>query len=92
MEFLAEREATDLVLILVSGGGSTLLCSHEAPMTCLDESSLFTELTGKGAPIQELNTVRKHISKARGGGLAAAAYPAEVVGLVVSDVPGLVPA
>lgn len=88
MEFLAGRREDDLVIMLISGGGSTLLCSHEAPMTCLDESTLFTELTAKGASIQDINTVRKHTSRARGGGLAAAAYPAEVISLIVSDVPG----
>ncbi|HUY62740.1 MAG TPA: DUF4147 domain-containing protein [Candidatus Paceibacterota bacterium] len=86
--FLAERREDDLVLALVSGGGSTLLCLHDAPMTCLDEHVLFDEFTARGATIQELNTVRKHLSLARGGGLAKAAYPAEVLALVVSDVPG----
>lgn len=88
MEFLSGREASDLVLMLISGGGSTLLCLPEAPMTYADESALFTELTAKGASIQDINTVRRHISRARGGALAAAAYPAEVVSLIVSDVPG----
>jgi len=86
--FLSECREEDLVLMLISGGGSTLLCLHDAPMTCLDERILFTELTNKGASIQELNLVRKHISKARGGGLARAAFPAEVVSLIISDVPG----
>lgn len=88
MEFLSNRTPQDLVLMLISGGGSTLLCLHNAPMTCLDESVLFQELTVKGATIQDINTVRKHISQARGGGLAKVAYPAEVVSLIVSDVPG----
>ncbi|MBU6323301.1 DUF4147 domain-containing protein [Patescibacteria group bacterium] len=86
--FLSECREDDLVLMLISGGGSTLLCLPDAAMTCADERTLFDELTDKGATIEELNTVRKHISKARGGGLAAAAYPAEVVSLIVSDVPG----
>lgn len=88
IEFLSGRAADDLVIMLISGGGSTLLCLQEAPMTCEDESILFNELTAKGASIQDINTVRKHISRARGGALAAAAYPAEVVSLIVSDVPG----
>lgn len=88
MEFLSGRAESDLVIMLISGGGSTLLCSHQAPMTCADESMLFSELTAHGARIQDINTVRKHISRARGGGLAAAAYPAEVISLIVSDVPG----
>ena len=87
-ELLSGCTKEDLVLMLVSGGGSTLLCLHQAPMTCLDESRLFTELSSRGAKIQEINTVRKHTSLARGGGLARAAYPAEVVSLIISDVPG----
>ena len=88
VEMLEECTEDDLVLMLISGGGSTLLCLPTAPMTCVDESALFTALTAGGATIQELNTVRKHTSRARGGGLARAAYPAEVVSLIVSDVPG----
>lgn len=78
----------DLVLMLISGGGSTLICSPTPPMTSLDEAELFIALTKGGATIQELNTVRKHISKARGGGLAKAACGAEIVALIFSDVPG----
>ncbi len=78
----------DLVLMLVSGGGSTLLCLHDAPTTCEDEGVLFGELTAHGATIQDINTVRKHLSRARGGGLAMVAYPAEIIGLIASDVPG----
>ncbi len=85
---LSNLSGDDLVIFLISGGGSTLLCSHEAPMTCADEALLFKELTHKGASIQEINTVRKHTSRARGGGLARAAAPAEVLSLIVSDVPG----
>jgi len=89
----------DLVIMLVSGGGSALLCLPESPMTYADEpstksdlvlgeSALFQELTARGAPIQDMNIVRKHISRARGGCLAGAAYPAEIISLIVSDVPG----
>lgn len=88
MEFLTGRTETDLIIMLISGGGSALLCQHDAPMSYADESALWSELTAHGATIQDINTVRKHISRARGGGLAAAAYPAEVVSLIVSDVPG----
>jgi len=88
MSFLDGCTEEDLVIFLISGGGSTLLCSYEESMTCTSESILFQELTAKGATIQEMNTVRKHISRARGGGLARAAFPAEVIALVVSDVPG----
>ena len=88
IELLSDCREDDLVLMLISGGGSTLLCLHAAAMTCFDESTLFEELTAHGAPIRNINTVRKHISQARGGNLARVAYPAEVVSLIVSDVPG----
>lgn len=88
IELLSGCREDDLVLMLISGGGSTLLCLHAATMTCFDESTLFEELTARGAPIRDINTVRKHISLARGGNLAKAAYPAEVISLIVSDVPG----
>ncbi|MFH1178548.1 MAG: DUF4147 domain-containing protein [bacterium] len=88
IQFLSERTEEDLVIMLISGGGSTLLCAPEAPMTFEYESVLFKTLTTHGATIQEMNTVRKHISRARGGGLARAAYPAEIVSLIVSDIPG----
>lgn len=88
LEFLSDRREDDLVIMLISGGGSTLLCLHDTPMTCADETVLFETLTARGAPIQDINIVRKHTSRARGGALAAAAYPAEVISLIVSDVPG----
>lgn len=88
IEFLAGRVESDLVIMLISGGGSTLLCLHDTPMTCLDESALFEDLTARGAGIQDINVVRKHTSLARGGALAAAAFPAEVISFIVSDVPG----
>ncbi len=88
MEFLSGRHGDDLVIMLISGGGSTLLCLPDAPMDCVDEGILFEKLTAQGAPIQDINLMRKHLSRARGGALAAAAYPAEVISLIVSDVPG----
>ncbi len=82
------RESTerDLVLVVVSGGGSALLCWPEAE--CEASNRLYDEFLRVGAPIQELNTVRKHISGLKGGGLAKLLYPATVVGLVFCDVPG----
>ncbi|NNM83731.1 DUF4147 domain-containing protein [Candidatus Parcubacteria bacterium] len=88
LEFLSGHHEDDLVIMLISGGGSSLLCLHDTHMTCADETTLFETLTAHGAPIQDINIVRKHISRARGGALAAAAYPAEIVSLIVSDVPG----
>lgn len=88
IEFLSGLSKDDFVIMLISGGGSALLALYEEPMTYTDESRLWNELTAHGTSIQDINTVRKHISRARGGALAAAAYPAEVLSLIVSDVPG----
>jgi glycerate 2-kinase len=77
----------DLVLIIVSGGGSTLLCQPKTH-TVADEAGLVQFLFRAGATIEELNTIRKHLSLARGGFLATTASPATVVALLFSDVPG----
>lgn len=77
----------DLLLCVVSGGGSSLLC-YPYEMTCENETKMVESLMRGGADIHELNTVRKHISMVKGGQLAQAAYPAQVVNLVFSDVPG----
>ncbi|NBD74325.1 DUF4147 domain-containing protein [Patescibacteria group bacterium] len=84
LESATER---DLVLLIVSGGGSTLLCQPKTH-TCESEEDLIHALFRCGATIAELNTVRKHLSLARGGGLAAAAHPARLTALIFSDVPG----
>lgn len=88
LAFLSKLSPQDLVIVIVSGGGSTLLCSPPGSFSCMDEKVLLEALFRKGATIQEINTVRKHLSKARGGRLAEAAYPAEIVALIFSDVPG----
>jgi len=77
----------DLVLVIISGGGSALLC-QPASHTPTQEAELIQHLFKGGAAIEDLNIVRKHLSKARGGHIAAAAYPATVVSLIFSDVPG----
>lgn len=77
----------DLVIFVISGGGSTLLCCPEGS-SFKEEASIFKHLTKAGATIQEINTVRKHLSFARGGFLAKYAYPAKGVSLIFSDVPG----
>jgi glycerate-2-kinase len=80
-------DSKDLVLVIVSGGGSALLCwPHQ--LTCDDMANITQALMNRGATIQELNTVRKHTSEIQGGQLARLAYPATVVGLIFSDVPG----
>ncbi len=78
----------DLVIALISGGGSTLLCLPNDKITYTNEAEAFRELTAAGATIEKMNTVRKHISYARGGWIAHAAYPAHLIGLIFSDVPG----
>lgn len=87
LALLEKASERDLVLLIISGGGSALLT---APVhhTVVDEQRLVKHLFARGATIQDLNTVRKHLSRARGGGLAAAAHPATVVSLIFSDVPG----
>lgn len=82
----------DLVVALVSGGGSALLPSPAGSLTLADEIAVNEALLASGAPISAMNTIRKHISGIKGGRLAAAAWPARVVSLVVSDIPGDNPA
>ena len=80
--------ADDLVLCLISGGGSALLALPAAGITLADKQALTRALLASGADIGEINTVRKHLSALKGGRLALAAAPARVVTLVISDVPG----
>lgn len=82
----------DLVIALISGGGSALLPAPPDGMTLDDEIEISRALLESGAPIGAMNCVRKHLSRIKGGRLAAAARPARVVSLVVSDVPGDDPA
>ncbi len=84
---LNETNEDDLVLFIISGGASTLLC-HPENHTCEDEQVVVEELFKAGATIQELNTVRKHLSLVRGGNLAKAAYPSRSISLIFSDVVG----
>ncbi|MBZ9680657.1 glycerate kinase [Mesorhizobium sp. B2-5-9] len=84
--------ADDLVVALISGGGSALLPSPAAGLTLADEIAVNEALLASGAPIAAMNTIRKHLSTIKGGRLAAAAWPAKVVSLVVSDIPGDNPA
>jgi hydroxypyruvate reductase len=82
----------DLVLCLVSGGGSSLLAVPAKGVTLADKQAVTRALLKSGAPISEMNCVRKHLSGVKGGRLALAAYPAKVVSLIISDVPGDDPA
>lgn len=80
--------ADDLVLCLISGGGSALLPLPGDGISLVEKQYLNQRLLASGAPIAEINTVRKHVSAIKGGRLAAACYPARVVTLLISDVPG----
>lgn len=82
----------DLVVALVCGGGSALLPLPAEGLTLEDEIEVNRALLASGAPISAMNALRKQISQIKGGRLAAAAYPAKVVSLVVSDIPGDDPA
>ena len=78
----------DLVLALISGGGSALLALPAPGLTLADKQAVAAALLKSGAPIGVMNAVRKHLSAIKGGRLAAAAAPARVITLAISDVPG----
>ncbi len=80
--------AEDLVLCLISGGGSSLLALPALGLTLADKQTVNRALLRSGADIADMNCVRKHLSAIKGGRLAAAAAPAAIVSLVISDVPG----
>jgi glycerate 2-kinase len=80
--------ADDLVICLISGGGSALLSAPADGLTLEDKREVNRQLLASGAPISEMNCLRKHLSSLKGGRLAAAAHPARVVSLIISDVPG----
>ena len=82
----------DLVLALISGGGSALLAQPAAGLTLADKQAINQALLRSGAAIDEMNCVRKHLSAVKGGRLAQLAAPARVVTLLISDVPGDDPA
>lgn len=78
----------DLVLCLISGGGSSLLPAPLPGLTLADKQAVNRALLASGAGIGEMNLVRRHLSGIKGGRLAAACHPARVVNLLISDVPG----
>ncbi|GGC00411.1 glycerate kinase type-2 family protein [Pseudoduganella buxea] len=84
--------ADDLVICLISGGGSSLLPLPGAGVTLEDKQAINRALLKSGATITEMNCVRRHLSAIKGGRLAAACHPARVVTLLISDVPGDHPA
>ncbi|MBA5606640.1 glycerate kinase [Duganella sp. FT3S] len=84
--------ADDLVICLISGGGSALLVLPDDALTLADKQAINTALLKSGATISEMNCVRRHLSAIKGGRLAAACHPARVLTLLISDVPGDDPA
>lgn len=88
VEAVSGLTADDLVVALISGGGSALLPAPAGSLALDDEIAVNRALLASGAPISVMNTIRKHVSAIKGGRLAAAAHPARVVTLVVSDIPG----
>lgn len=78
----------DFVLALISGGGSALLCAPAEGLALAEKQAVTAALLASGAPIEQINTVRKHLSAVKGGQLAAAAFPARMRALLISDVAG----
>ena len=91
-DIAASAGPDDTVLCLISGGGSSLLALPAPGLTLEDKQTVNRALLRSGATISEMNCVRRHLSAIKGGRLAALAHPAKVVTLLISDVPGDVPA
>ncbi|MDE1174353.1 MAG: glycerate kinase [Parvibaculaceae bacterium] len=88
LDLVSHLTADDLVLCLISGGGSALLPLPQPGLTLEDKQALNRALLSSGASISEMNCVRRHLSAIKGGRLAAACHPAKVVSLLISDIPG----
>ena len=88
LAFVDGLSESDVVLCLISGGGSALLPLPLEGLTLADEQAVNRALLSSGATISEMNTVRRHLSGIKGGRLAAACHPARVITLLLSDVPG----
>ncbi|MEM9846027.1 MAG: glycerate-2-kinase family protein, partial [Pseudomonadota bacterium] len=92
IELVSDLGEEDTVLALISGGASALLVQPSHDITLAEKQAVNTALLASGAPIGQMNAVRKHLSRVKGGQLAAAAYPAQMLALLISDVPGDDPA
>jgi len=88
IELTEEAEESDLVICLISGGGSSLMAYPREGITLEDKRKVTEILLKCGATINEINTVRKHLSKFKGGQLARSVYPATLISLLLSDVIG----
>lgn len=87
-QLVASLAEEDRVVCLLSGGGSALLCLPPESVSLAEKQALTTALLNSGARIAEINCVRKHLSRVKGGRLAAACFPAPCLTLAISDVPG----
>jgi hydroxypyruvate reductase len=92
LDLVSDLTPDDLVIALISGGGSALLCAPSDGVTLADKMNLTSQLLACGATISEINTVRQTLSLVKGGQLATACAPARVLSLLISDVPGDDPA
>jgi glycerate-2-kinase len=88
LEIAEQAEKDDLIICLISGGGSSLMPSPRGEITISDKKHITNALLKCGVTINEINTVRKHISDFKGGWLAKRAYPATILNLILSDVVG----
>jgi len=88
LDLVSDLTADDMVLALISGGGSALLTLPAPGISLADKQAVTDALLSSGAPIQDINCVRKHLSAIKGGRLTRAAAPAQVVALLISDVVG----
>ena len=88
LDLVSGLSADDLVIALISGGGSSLLTLPAPGLTLADKQAVNAALLQSGAPIEAMNCVRKHLSAIKGGRLARAAAPARLEALLISDVPG----
>jgi len=87
-QLVSSLTADDLVVALISGGGSSLLVAPGTGLTLKDKQAVNAALLASGATISEVNCLRRHLSAIKGGRLAAACYPAKLLTLLISDVPG----
>ncbi len=92
LEMLGDLGEGDTVLALISGGASALLVAPAGDITLEEKRDVNQALLASGAPIDQMNILRKHLSRVKGGQLAAAAYPARMLSLMLSDVPSDDPA
>jgi len=92
LDLVAGLGEGDFVLALISGGASALLTAPTAGVSLAEKQAVNAMLLASGAPIGQMNLLRKHLSRVKGGQLAAAAWPARMLALLISDVPGDDPA